>query len=320
MPGTRVKKRHHGRTLLIATSLAALIGGGLVVAHASADQPPAAADNTAAAASIRIAAAGDICGSACNQTASLVSSMSPTAVITAGDNAYDRGKLTEYKGTYDKTWGKFNSIVHPSPGNHEYKTSGAQGYFDYFQSKGVTTGDRDKGYYSVDVGDWHLVALNSNINTKAGSPQEKWLRADLSSSTKPCTMAYWHHARFSSGDHGDSAGTAPLLKALTDFKADVAVWGHDHHYERFAPALSDGKKDIANGIRTFVIGTGGRALYSAKSRSAGPSEVFNNNTYGVGQFDLTATGYSFTFKPVAGRTFTDSVSGTCHAKPRSNRG
>ncbi|MFF9980991.1 RICIN domain-containing protein [Streptomyces erythrochromogenes] len=267
-----------------------------------------------AAASVRVAAAGDICGEACNQTAPVVSAMSPAAVITAGDNAYESGKLSEFNGSYDKNWGKFNSIVHPSPGNHEYKTSGAKGYFDYYQGKGVKTGDRDKGYYSVDVGDWHLVSLNSNVSTGAGSAQEKWLRADLASSTKPCTMAYWHHARFSSGDHGDSSGTAPLLKALTDFKADVAVWGHDHHYERFAPAMSNGTKDTANGIRSFVIGTGGRALYSKRGSSAGPSEVFNNNTYGVGQFDLTSTGYAFAFKPVSGRTFTDSVSGTCHAK------
>ncbi|MFJ6784163.1 RICIN domain-containing protein [Streptomyces yangpuensis] len=267
-----------------------------------------------AAASVKVAAVGDICGEACNQTAPVVSAMSPAAVITAGDNAYESGKLSEFNGSYDKNWGRFNSIVHPSPGNHEYKTSGAKGYFDYYQGKGVKTGDRDKGYYSVDVGDWHLVSLNSNISTGAGSAQEKWLRADLASSTKPCTMAYWHHARFSSGDHGDSSGTAPLLKALTDFKADVAVWGHDHHYERFAPAMSNGTKDTANGIRSFVIGTGGRALYSKRSTSSGPSEVFNNNTYGVGQFDLTSTGYSFAFKPVSGRTFTDSVSGTCHAK------
>ncbi|MER7730081.1 RICIN domain-containing protein [Streptomyces erythrochromogenes] len=267
-----------------------------------------------AAASVRVAAAGDICGEACNQTAPVVTAMAPAAVITAGDNAYESGKLSEFNGAYDKNWGKFNSIVHPSPGNHEYKTTGAAGYFDYYQGKGVKTGDRDKGYYSVDVGDWHMVALNSNISTSAGSAQEKWLRADLAASTKPCTLAYWHHARFSSGDHGDSSGTAPLMKALTDYKADVAVWGHDHHYERFAPALSNGTKDTANGIRSFVIGTGGRALYSARNTSSGPSEVFNNNTYGVGQFDLTSTGYSFAFKPVAGRTFTDSVSGTCHTK------
>ncbi|MEU6315490.1 RICIN domain-containing protein [Streptomyces sp. NPDC047014] len=265
-------------------------------------------------ASVKVAAVGDICGEACNQTAPLVSAMAPTAVITAGDNAYESGKLSEFNGSYDKNWGKFNSIVHPAPGNHEYKTSGAKGYFDYYQGKGVTTGDRDKGYYSFDVGDWHMVSLNSNISVGAGSAQEKWLRADLAASTKPCTIAYWHHARFSSGDHGDSGGTAPLMKALTDYKADVAVWGHDHHYERFAPAMSDGTKDTANGIRSFVLGTGGRALYSKRSGTSGPSEVFNNNTYGVGQFDLSATGYAFTFKQVSGRTFTDSVSGTCHAK------
>jgi hypothetical protein len=264
--------------------------------------------------SVVVAAAGDICGSACNQTDDVVSAMNPAALITAGDNAYDKGTLSQYTKKYDPYWGKFNSIVHPTAGNHEYKTSGAEGYFDYYQSKGVETGPRGKGYYSFDVGDWHMVALNSNISAQAGSTQEKWLRADLAASTKPCTMAYWHHARFSTGDHGDSTRAAALYKALTDYKADVAVVGHDHSYERFAPAMVNGKKDTANGMRQFVIGTGGKSLYSERESTVGPSEVFNMDTFGVGRFELTSTGYSFAFQPVKGREFTDSVSGTCHKK------
>lgn len=265
---------------------------------------------------VTVAAAGDICGTACNQTDDVVTRINPAALITAGDNAYDRGSSSDYRQKYEPHWGQFNKIVHPSAGNHEYKTSGASGYFGYYEAAGVPTGGRGKGYYSFDVGDWHLVALNSNISDSAGSAQGQWLKQDLAASTKPCTMAYWHHPRFSSGDHGDNSGSTDLYKILTDHKADVVVNGHDHHYERFAPATADGKKDEANGLREFVIGTGGRTLYSSTHASRGPSEVFNNKTFGVGEFNLSATGYKFAFRPVAGRTFTDSVEGTCHAKTR----
>ncbi|MFB6839748.1 RICIN domain-containing protein [Streptomyces sp. NPDC056361] len=286
-----------------------------------------ASDGTASAASatarpaapgpgttVTVAAAGDLCGAACNQTDDVVTAMAPDAVITTGDNAYEKGTLSEFTSKYDPNWGKFNTKAYPTTGNHEYETEGAAGYFDYFASKGVPTGDRSKGYYSYDLGDWHMVALNSNVSHGAGSAQEKWLRADLGESDRPCTMAYMHHPRFSSGEHGDNSSVSALYKALTDHKADIAVFGHDHHYERFAPAMADGTKDTANGLRTFVIGTGGRALYSSRSTTSGPKEAFNNNTFGVGRFDLSATGYTFSFKPVSGRTYTDSVSGSCHAK------
>ncbi|MEU9337283.1 metallophosphoesterase [Streptomyces sp. NPDC048290] len=269
--------------------------------------------------SVTVAAAGDICGGdVCGETARLVSAMRPEAVLTAGDNAYERGTLSEYNRTYDPTWGRFNRIVHPAPGNHEYKTRDASGYFSYFEGKGVNVGGRGRGFYSYDVGDWHMVSLNTGggVSYSAGSEQEKWLRADLRASTKPCTMATWHHPMFSSGDHGDQRASSALYKALTDFKADVVVSGHDHHYERFAPAMADGRKDAANGVRELLIGTGGRGLYSSTQNSRGPSEKFNKNTHGVGEFQLSSTGYSFNFRPIAGRTFTDSVSGTCHNKGR----
>ncbi|GAB3147608.1 hypothetical protein GCM10027290_31160 [Micromonospora sonneratiae] len=264
-----------------------------------------------AAANVIVAAAGDICGTACNQTDDVVAAINPTAVITAGDNAYDSGTLSEFNNNYHPHWGKFNNLVRPSPGNHEYRTSGAAGYFDYYNGHGVETGARDQGYYSFDVGDWHFISLNSNVSVSASSPQVTWLRNDLAANTKPCTAAYWHHPRFSSGDHGDNSGMGALYSALYDAKTDLIINGHDHHYERFAPARPDGTRDDANGVRQFVIGTGGRALYSATTSSAGPSEVFNNNTFGVGKMTLTATGYTVEFVPVAGRTFTDRVTGTC---------
>ncbi|GIG65311.1 metallophosphoesterase [Phytomonospora endophytica] len=268
-----------------------------------------------AQATVTVAGAGDICGTACNQTDDLIASINPVSVFTAGDNAYESGTLSEFNNQYAPTWGAFKSKTYPTPGNHEYGTSGAKGYFDYFNGTGNNTGragERGKGYYSYDVGDWHFVALNSDIAHGAGSTQEQWLKADLAANTKPCTAAYTHHPRFSGGDHGDDTGMGALVTALYNGKADLFVTGHDHHYERFAPATPSGAIDNANGLRHFVIGTGGRALYSSRSTTAGPSQVFNNNTFGVGKFQLTATGYTMDFVPVAGRTFTDHVTGTCH--------
>ncbi|MFE9043428.1 RICIN domain-containing protein [Streptomyces sp. NPDC007818] len=315
--------RHRRRRLTLVTAPLALlvIAAGVTVSQA-VQEPSAAAAAPAPTRTplpgpgktVTVAAAGDICGAACGQTADIVTAMDPDAVITAGDNAYEKGTVAEFQSQYEPTWGAFHSNTYPTPGNHEYSTPGGAGYFDYFESKGVPTGGRDKGYYSYDIGDWHMVALNTHVPRGAGSAQEKWLRADLAESDRPCTMAYMHYPRFSSGTHGDNTTVKALYQALTDHKADIAVVGHDHHYERFAPAMVDGTEDAANGLRTFVIGTGGRGLYSGRTTSAGPSEVFHNNTFGVGRFDLSATGYDFTFTPAAGRTFTDSVSGSCHAK------
>ncbi|GLZ81998.1 hypothetical protein Afil01_68050 [Actinorhabdospora filicis] len=271
--------------------------------------------STAADATVVVAGAGDICGTACNQTDDLISSINPVAVFTAGDNAYESGTLSEFNNQYAPTWGQFKAKTHPAPGNHEYGTSGASGYFDYFNGTGNNTGiagERGKGYYSWDVGDWHFVVVNSDISHTASSAQLTWLKNDLAANTKPCTAAYTHHPRYSSGDHGDDTGMAPVVSALVAAKADVLIQGHDHHYERFAPVNASGQTDQANGLRTWVIGTGGRALYSSTSSSAGPSEVFNNNTFGVAKFQLSATGYVFDFVPVAGRTFTDHVTGNCH--------
>jgi hypothetical protein len=269
------------------------------------------------AATVTVAAAGDICGSACNQTRPLVESMNPTAVITAGDNAYESGSLSEYNNSYNPQWGVFKSKTFPTPGNHEYNTANAKGYFDYFNGAGQNTGragERGKGYYSFDVGDWHFVALNSNIAKTASSAQVQWLRADLAASTKPCTAAYWHHSRFAAGNYGDNTAMQPFFQALYDYKADLVVSGHDHNYIRFAPSKPDGTLDAANGVRQLLIGTGGRALYGAGGTTKATIEKKDYNTFGVDKLTLTATGYTAAFVPVAGRTFTDSVQGTCHAK------
>ncbi len=269
------------------------------------------------AATVVVAAAGDICGSACNQTRPVVENMNPTAVITAGDNAYDSGTLSEFNTKYHPQWGVFKSKTYPSAGNHEYYTSGAKGYFDYFNGVGQNTGragDRSKGYYSFDVGDWHFVALNSNIARTSTSAQVQWLRADLAASTKPCTAAYWHHSRFAAGNYSDNTSVQPFFQALYDYKADLVVSGHDHNYIRFAPSKPDGTRDTVNGVRQLLIGTGGKSLYGSGGTTRATIEKKEYNTFGVGKLTLTSTGYTAAFVPVAGRTFTDTVQGTCHPK------
>ncbi|MFK4088410.1 pre-peptidase C-terminal domain-containing protein [Kribbella sp. NPDC020789] len=262
-------------------------------------------------ATVTVAGAGDICGSACNQTRDLLDSINPDAVFTAGDNAYDSGTLTQYNTNYHPEWGAYKSITHPTPGNHEYNTSGASGYFSYF---GSAAGPSGKGYYSWDIGDWHFVALNSNIAKTAGSEQETWLRNDLAASTKPCTAAYWHHSRFAAGNYSDDSSLKPFFQALYDYHADLVLSGHDHNYIRFAQSKPDGTKDTVNGIRELLVGTGGRALYGAGGSTAATIEKSNYSTFGVAKLTLTNTGYTADFVPVAGRTFTDTVTSSCHPK------
>ncbi len=267
-----------------------------------------AGDRPLAEATTTVAAVGDVCGSSCNQTAPLIKNMNPQALILAGDNAYSSGTLSEYKNNYDPYYGQFKAITYPTPGNHEYNTSGASGYFDYF---GARAGERGKGYYSFDVGDWHFVALNSNITRGTGSAQETWLKNDLAASTKPCTAAFFHHPRFSRGSHGDDTSVRPFFQALYDAKADLVVVGHDHNYQRYAPSRPDGTRDDVNGVRELLIGTGGRGYYNFDQSSAAVQEAGNTNTFGVGKLTLSATDYRSDFVPVSGRTFTDTATGKC---------
>jgi hypothetical protein len=255
--------------------------------------------------------AGDIAGSGTGDsaTAALISALPNTATVwAAGDNAYDSGTLTEYNTYYDPTWGQFNARTIPAPGNHEYGTSGASGYFDYF---GALAGPNRNGWYSKDVGDWHVVSLNSEVSMAAGSPQETWLRQDLAANTKACTIAMWHSPIFTSGSHAPDSATRPLYQALYDYNADVLIQGHNHNYERFAPMNPSGQLDTVRGIRSFVNGAGGRSHYNFTGVAAN-SEVRNSDTYGVLKFVLKANSYDWEFIPEAGKTFRDSGSGTCH--------
>lgn len=261
-----------------------------------------------------IIAAGDIaqCGSSNDEaTASVVSGIAGTVAVL-GDNAYENGSASDYANCYDPSWGAFKARTRPSVGNHEYQTSGASGYYNYF---GAAAGDPAKGYYSYDLGAWHIVVLNSNcsfVSCAAGSAQEEWLRADLAANTKACTLAYWHHPRFNSGStHGNNTAVAPFWDALYQYGAEVVLNGHEHLYERFAPQTPSGVADAAAGIREFVVGTGGRSFYTIGTPKAN-SEVRNNDTYGVLQLTLGAGSYAWQFRRAAGGTFSDSGTGVCH--------
>jgi hypothetical protein len=260
--------------------------------------------------------AGDIavCGSSGDEaTSDLLVNISGT-VFTLGDNAYSNGSASDYTNCYDPSWGRVKSRTRPTPGNHEYQTANAAGYFGYF---GAAAGDPTKGYYSYDLGAWHIIVLNSNsscttISCAAGSAQEQWLRADLAANTKACTLAYWHHPRFSSGaTHGNNTAVAPFWDALYQYGAEIVLNGHEHVYERFAPQTPNATADPTAGIRQFTVGTGGAGLYSFSSTIQPNSEVRNNSSLGVLELTLRTGGYSWDFIPATG-TFTDSGTGTCH--------
>jgi len=253
--------------------------------------------------------AGDIADCSLNGdsfTANLLDTI-PGTVFVAGDNAYPDGSSTDYANCYAPTWGRQKARTRPIPGNHEYSTAGAAGYFGYF---GAAAGDPSKGYYSYDLGDWHIIALNSNVGHAAGSLQEQWLRADLAASTKRCTLAYLHHPLFSSGSLADSS-TRILWQDLYSAGAEIVVAGHEHNYQRFAPQTAKGVADPNSGIREFIVGTGGEGRFGVGAPRPN-TEVQNDATFGVLKLTLYATGYNWKFIPIAGQTFTDLGSGSCH--------
>ena len=242
-------------------------------------------------------------------TAALLDAI-PGTVFTAGDNAYQAGSAADFGGCYEPSWGRHKARTRPSPGNHDYATDGAYGYYSYF---GDLAGPAGRGYYSYDLGAWHIIALNSNcwaVSCDAGSEQEQWLRADLAAHPAACTLAYWHHPRFSSGLHGGDSTLQPFWQALYDYGTDIVISGHDHDYERFAPQAPDGRADPNNGIREFIVGTGGASHYGFGS-VASNSEVRDSSTFGVLKLTLHPTSYDWQFVPVAGEAFTDSGSEAC---------
>ena len=271
----------------------------------------AAASETAAV----LLGAGDIADcrdlSGAEATAKLLETV-PGTVMAVGDLAYPDGSKENFE-CYDKTWGRVKARTRPAPGNHEFHSAGAAFYFDYF---GAAAGDPKSGYYSYELGTWHIIVLNSECidvgGCHAGSAQEKWLRADLAAHPAACTLSYWHKPLFSSGGaHGDDLEIKPLWQALYEANADVVVGGHDHDYERFAPQDPEAKADPKRGIREFVVGTGGKNHRPFGNPHAN-SEVRDATAFGILKLTLKPGGYDWSFIPEAGKTFTDSGSGTCH--------
>jgi hypothetical protein len=251
-------------------------------------------------------------------TSNLVVGTGLSGVLTLGDEQYDDATLGKFQQVYDGSWGRANALNRPAIGNHEYLTSGAAGYFDYFNGSGNqngVAGPRDKGYYSFNLGTWHVIELNSNCTKVAcgsGSTQERWLQSDLASNPTNCTLAFWHHPRWSSGLAGNNANMGSLVTDLYRAGADVILAGHDHLYERFGPQTPSAGADSKNGIREFIVGTGG-SNHTSIATVAANSEVRNTTTFGVLELTLHPTSYDWEFVPDTGSgSFTDSGSTPCH--------
>jgi hypothetical protein len=247
-----------------------------------------------------------------DEATAAIADAQPGEIVILGDLAYPNGTATDFTNCYDPTWGRHKDRTHPSPGNHEYNTPNAGAYYSYF---GSAAGDPAEGYYSFDLGDWHIIAINSNCafigGCHAGSEQEQWLREDLAATSSDCILAFWHHPRFSSSDvHGDQQSMEPIWQALYDARADVVLSGHDHDYERFAKQDPDGTPDAEGGIREFVVGTGGRSLYPVTN--PGPnSEAHADDTYGILKMTLYKNAYDWEFLPIEGSAYTDSGTAAC---------
>ncbi len=325
IPGSAHNPRRRRSTVVTTLLLASIVTTAALVAwrqNAGSSALPPSGDPV-------IVAAGDIaCGptdylqgdndssgevSVCHQmaTSNLVLRIAPTAVLELGDNQYPVGRFASYERYYAPSWGRFIGISHPVPGNHEYFSRDADGYYRFF---GTAAGDPGRGYYSFNLGHWHLIALNAECafvgGCGTGSPEEEWLAADLHQNPTTCILAYWHQPRFSSGQHGNQPAYGAFWRDLFTARADVVLNGHDHDYERFAPQDPSGRAD-ASGISEFVVGTGGKSHYKFKKIKAN-SVARNDTASGVLVMTLHPDSYSWRFEPVAGSSFHDSGTGRCH--------
>jgi acid phosphatase type 7 len=290
--------------------------------------PPESPTPPTSSSEVTVVAAGDIAcdpgsssfneglgtADSCRQkyVADLIEDLNPAAVLTLGDHQYEDNTPEKFTASYALSWGRLKPITYPVAGNHEYKSKDAAGYYSYF---GDRAGDPKKGYYSYDLGAWHIIALNSNCDEVGGcdlaSAQGQWLESDLAAHSNLCTLAYWHQPRFSSGEHGSDPTYTDFWKALYKTDADLILVAHDHDYERFAPQTPDGQLDAARGLREFVVGTGGKSRRALGNLEPN-SEASNADTYGVLQLTLKDSSYDWSFIPEAGASFTDSGSQNCH--------
>jgi acid phosphatase type 7 len=305
-----------GALLLGLRSPASSGPGGSAIAPGSGTTEtiaPSTATGSGSAGAVLVGA-GDIaaCASDGDEATAKLLDRIDGIVFTLGDNVYPHGTLDEFRRCYDPSWGRQLSRTRPTPGNHDYETPGAAGYFAYF---GSAAGDPTTGWYAYDAGTWRVYVLNSNCaaigGCDAGSTQERWLRSDLAANPRACVLAMWHHPRFSSGEHGNDPMTQALWQDLNDAGAELVLNGHDHTYERFAALTPSGQADPAYGIVEIVVGTGGRSHYVFPIIRDN-SLVRNDTTYGVLRLVLSDGSWSFEFMPVKGGTFTDRGGGTCH--------
>jgi hypothetical protein len=318
--------------ILIAFALS--LSAGCVKAQSAGDtpKPPArkparrTTRNKKTPDTFTLVGAGDIawCGNltGAEATAKLIDKI-PGTVFAAGDLAYDRGTIEEFENCYQPTWGRFRKRTMPAPGNHEYNGSDASGYFRYWGSQ---AGDPEKGYYSFELGPWHVISLNTNCDAAAlggcgeGSPEEVWLKQDLADHPKSCIIAYGHHALYSSGissKHARHTELRPFWQDLYAAHADLVLAGHEHSYERFAPQDANGHADPEYGIRQITVGTGGRS-HTFLGFAQENSEVRNADTFGVLKLTLTRDKYKWEFVPEPGGKFHDSGEGACHNASSSN--
>ena len=303
------------RLALRLVAVPAILGGLLAAGPASADGEP-----------VTLLAAGDIAFCKANwaeklvylvakgrkfkrgnhKTARLLDRLDGTIVVL-GDLAYRNGSTEQFETCYESTWGRHKHRTYAVPGNHEYRSYLGKPYFAYF---GERAGPKDRGYYSFDLGAWHIIALNSNIKAGRKSKQLRWLRADLEKTTARCILAFWHYPVFSSGGNGNLRKMRRAYKALYKAGASVVLAGHDHIYERFAPQDVDGRLDEERGIRSFVVGTGGAPL-GRQRRTTKNSEVVRTGAWGVLKLTLHEDRYDWEFVTVGNRGKGDSGSAAC---------
>lgn len=261
--------------------------------------------------------AGDI--ASCNElegpslTAMLLAAFPDATIFTAGDNSQITGEVNEFWDCFDSTWGRYKERIRPSPGNHDAATNELGTYYDYF---GAAAGERGQGYYSYDLGAWHIIALNSNCDIaggcQKGSSQEEWLRADLAAHPAQCTLAYWHHPYYGSGIYGVNPFMGDIWRDLYDAGVDLVINGHSHHYERFARQDPFGNADPKNGIREFIVGTGGAGFHVIEGEPAPNSERIIESAHGLLKLELHSGAYAWEFIPVGFDRSLDSGWGNCH--------
>lgn len=263
----------------------------------------------ASAETVNIVAAGDIahCGqTGDDSTAALLDSI-PGTVLMLGDAAYPSGSAADFTNCYAGSWGRHAARTLPVPGNHEYRTEDAAGYFAYF---GETAREQHGGYYSVDLGAWHVIALNSELSLGRGSRQLRWLARDLAANRSRCSLAFWHRPRFSSGEHGGTRRVLGVWSLLYAHGVDVVLNAHDHHYERFAPQTPWGAADPKRGVRQFIVGTGGSGLRPFTEIQAN-SVVRNAERHGLLVLQLAPDHYRWQFLAAPSGEVLDSGTARC---------